>query len=135
MFPLLCKEKHEENTSLLILSDTKAQAGLSIFKATATISMYHSMAAPLQLFVQTAFSLKSAAGICNHVNPNNLSGILSQWDIISMAYCHGNGASCTSYEFSACYKIAQSFDHKVKNGSICIHHCVTRAPLLYFIRS
>ena len=47
LFPLLCKEKHEENTSLLILSDTKAQAGLSIFKATATISMYHSMAAPL----------------------------------------------------------------------------------------
>ena len=125
MFPLLCKAKHEENTSLLILSDTKARAGLSIFKATAIISMYHSMAAPLKLFVQTAFSLKSAAGICNHVNPNNLSGILSQWDIISMAYCHGrttNGASCTSYKFVACYKIAQSFNHNFKNGSICIHH-------------
>ena len=102
-----------------------AQAGLSIFKATATISMYHSMAAPLQLFVQTAFSLKSAAGICNHVNPKNLSGILSQWDIISMAYCHGrttNGASCTRYKFGACCEIAQSFNHKFKNGSICIHH-------------
>ena len=76
-------------------------------------------------FCQTAFSLKSAAGICNHVNPKNLSGILSQWDIISMAYCHGrttNGASCTSYKFVACYKIAQSFNHNFKNGSICIHH-------------
>ena len=115
-------------------SDTKAQAGLSIFKAPATISMYHLMAAPLQLFVQTAFSLKSAAGICNHVNPNNLSGILSQWDIISMAYCHGrttNGASCTSYKFSACYKIAQSFGHKVKIclkfacSLYCEAHCIT----------